>query len=308
MSIPSDVLGCVFDIQRFSIHDGPGIRTNVFLKGCPLSCAWCHNPESWKREPELSYLPTPCIGCGECVKVCPHGAHKVEDGVHTFDRSKCQRCFKCTDACPTEAVSKIGKYMSVSEVLKAVLRDKDFYKNDGGMTVSGGEPFYNMEFLTALVVAAKEAGLHVCVETSGAARTEDMISLIPYIDLFLFDCKLATGEEHKRYIGNDGTHMRDNLLALDAAGAKTVLRCPIIPGVSDNREHFEYILSLSKQLSGLCQIDIEPYHTIGMSKAYSIGDEPHFSCDGFNQTAFKERIKAELMPILQNGTDVKVTI
>lgn len=308
MSTASDIRGIVFDIQRYSIHDGPGIRTNVFLKGCPLSCAWCHNPESWSCHRQLSYVPSTCMGCGECQKVCGAGAHSIKDGMHSFDRLLCVGCLSCADVCPTEALSVIGKEMSVKEALAPVLRDRPFYKNDGGLTVSGGEPFYQPEFLLELIKEAKREGLHVCIETSGAAKLEDMLAAAEYVDLFLYDCKLAPGEKHKQYIGSDGTKMRENLIALDRAGAKTVLRCPIIPNVNDNEEHFEYILSLAGELKNLQEINIEPYHTTGMSKAYSIGEEPKYTCDGFDATAFKKRIKETLMPILADGTKVKVTI
>ncbi len=308
MNTTSDALGTVFDIQRFSIYDGPGIRTTVFLKGCPLSCVWCHNPESLKRCAELSYIAASCIGCGKCVSVCKEGAHKISEQGHTFDRSLCTACLECADACPADALSVIGKRMSAKEVMKTVLRDRLFYKNDGGMTVSGGEPFYQSAFLIELLRKAKPEGIHTCVETSGAAKLEDMLEAMEYVDLFLYDCKLSPGEKHKQYIGSDGIKMHENLLAIDRAGAKTVLRCPIIPNVNDTEQHFMYIASLAKKLSNLQQINIEPYHTIGISKAYSIGESPRYICDSFDAAAFKQRIKDTLMPILSDGTDVKVTI
>ena len=308
MNTQSDKSGVIFDIQRFSIHDGPGIRTTVFLKGCPLSCAWCHNPESWSGEPELSYVPSSCIGCGKCVSVCPCGAHSISEEGHTLDREKCKGCLACADACPADALSVMGSKVSVGEVMKRVLRDKPFYKSDGGITVSGGEPFYQSEFLISLLSEAKKEGLHTCVETSGAAKLDDMLRALPYVDLFLFDCKLAPGEAHKKYIGTDGMKIRSNLEAIDRAGAKIVLRCPIIPGVNDNREHFEYIRELANSLNGVIEIDLEPYHTTGISKNHSIGKAPAFEVSGFDPRAFKQRITEELMPIITLGCTKKVTI
>lgn len=306
MSILSDKKGLVFDIQRFSLHDGPGIRTTVFLKGCPLKCKWCHNPESWENRFELFYHAKTCIGCGECVGACDSGAHLMNSGIHEINREKCIGCFKCADVCPTSALEVIGEEKSVSEVMATVLRDAEFYKSGGGVTVSGGEPFMQSEFLTELLKSAKNAGIHTCVETSGAARIEDMLVAKEYTDIFLFDCKMIPGEKHKEFIGSDGVTMHENLKALDKSGAKIILRCPIIPGVNDNGEHFEYISNLAKSLDNLIEINVQAYHATGIPKARDIGKNDIFEVLNFDAKIFKERIKNELIPLISSDLKVKL--
>ncbi|MBQ6893212.1 MAG: glycyl-radical enzyme activating protein [Clostridia bacterium] len=301
MNTVSDVKGKIFDIQRFCLHDGPGIRTTVFLKGCPLKCAWCHNPESWKKDADLFYHASACICCAECVAVCKSGAHSISDGMHLFDRAKCVNCFACAAACPTGALETVGQEMTVEEVIKTVLRDLPFYKEEGGMTVSGGEPFGQSEFLIKLLSTAKREGLHTCVETSGASHIDNMIAAKEYTDIFLYDLKMMPGEKHKRYIGIDGTALHDNLKQLDKSGARIILRCPIIPNVNDNSEHFSYIACLANSLENLLEVHIQPYHTTGIPKAIDIGKKDIFTVEDFDAKAFKEHIKNNLLPLVSNA-------
>ena len=180
--------GLVFDIQRFSIHDGSGIRTTVFLKGCPLRCVWCHNPESLEKEPEVSFVPAKCIGCGCCFKTCVQGGHVLRDGRHILVRAVCKRCGACAAKCPSQAIEVIGREMTVADVIAEVVRDKPFYETSGGgMTLSGGEPMAQFGFSLALLQAAKVEGLHTCVETSGYGSKKRFLELRHFVDLFLWD-------------------------------------------------------------------------------------------------------------------------
>jgi pyruvate formate lyase activating enzyme len=267
-----EVPGLVFDIQRFSIHDGPGIRTNVFLKGCPLDCAWCHNPESKEVAPEIAWYPDKCTSCGACAEVCPENCHSFGEAGRGFDRKTCNRCGACAAVCVTGALALIGRRVSAEEVLAEVLRDEPFYRNSGGgMTLSGGEPFYQAEFSLALLILAKERGLHTCVETSGAAAFEILRTALAVTDLFLYDVKETNGERHRLFTGVSGCLIQENLEKLDAAGASILLRCPVIPGYNDREEHFREIGRLANRLRNVTGIDLEPYHPLGISKAASIG-------------------------------------
>ena len=276
--------GILFDVQRFCLHDGPGIRTTVFFKGCPLNCAWCHNPESKSPLPELSFHRESCIGCGECKKACTH--------------ENCVHCFACAGACPSGARTKIGYEATVDEVIATALRDRPFYGQAGGVTISGGEPFMQPAFLLAVLEAAKEHGLHTAIETSGAAKESDLLAAAAYTDLFLFDIKGIPGETHRRYVGCDGQSLHDNLRLLDAHGARSVLRCPIVPGVQDNAAHFAYLACLAKELRHVTEIDIEPYHTAGLAKAKDLGRTDIFTVENYDKAAFRGKIEREFLPLL----------
>ena len=269
--------GIVFDIQKFSIHDGPGIRTTVFLKGCPLRCLWCHNPESQSARPELLFSPEKCIGCGYCFKACPNQAHKMKDGLHIIDRSLCVSCGKCTEECYCGANSLAGKTMSVEAVMDEVLKDKPFYVNSGGgMTLSGGEPMNQFEFSRELLRSAKQNGLHTCMETCGFASAEHFLTIVPLVDLFLFDLKETDPLLHHKYTGVLPDRILENLHVIDNAGAKCVLRCPIIPGLNDREDHFRNIGRIAETLSNLSEINIMPYHPLGDSKLARLGREFSF--------------------------------
>lgn len=262
----------VFNIQKFSINDGPGIRTTVFLKGCMLNCIWCHNPESKSAKPQLMFRKDRCIGCGACLKACPRGVHSIgENGEHLINREACIACGKCVEAC-VGALEIAGKEMSVEEILKEVMKDKVFYDNSGGgMTISGGDPLMRPRFTLALLKGAKEKGLHTCIETSGFARWEDIEAMVPYVDLFLWDVKESDSANHKEYTGVPNERILENLHKLDAAGAGIILRCPIIPGYNDREEHLKAIGKLAEELVNVQRVDVEPYHPLGKSKCESLG-------------------------------------
>jgi glycyl-radical enzyme activating protein len=278
---PSDELtGLVFEIQRFAIHDGPGIRTSVFLKGCPLRCLWCHNPEGQSAEPQLFYLPEKCIACRYCEGACRRGNHSFVAGTHLFDRANCAGCGECTRECYARALELSGREMTVSQVLAQALKDRDFYAaSGGGLTLSGGEPMQQFDFALALLKAAHQAGLHTCLETSGCSSTARYLEIRPWVDLFLYDIKETDPARHRQYTGVSNDLILANLLALDAecarsAGAALVLRCPIIPGLNDRADHFAALARLAEQLSHLVEIHILPYHPLGGSKRQRLGLAP----------------------------------
>ena len=276
----------VFDIQRFCVNDGPGIRTTVFLKGCMLRCVWCHNPESQSPRPQLMLHESRCIGCGDCLSACPSSLHqRSSGGEHIIDRSACVACGQCAAAC-TGALELCGKEMTVEEILDEVMRDESFYRNSsGGMTVSGGDPLFCPDFTLSLVKAAKERGLHVCIETSGHAPWETTERLIPFVDLFLWDVKETDAARHKRYTGVSNERILDNLERLDRAGARIVLRCPIIPDHNDRPEHLFALGVLAERLSGVERVDIEPYHPLGQSKHIALGQIDPLKDMSFPETA-----------------------
>lgn len=264
-------MGVIFDIQRFCVSDGPGIRTTVFLKGCPLGCKWCHNPESRSPKTELAFYSEKCVGCGACAAVCPSGCHGFVGG-HTIDRAKCVVCGACAEACAHSALERVGREVGVSEVIEEVLRDRAFYAHSGGgMTISGGEPLFQPEFSLELLRSAKNEDLHCCVETSGfgdGAALEEMVRLV---DLFLFDVKETDPDRHRVLVGRDNETILQNLRRVDRAGGKIVLRCPIIPGCNDRAAHYDAVAALANSLPGVTGVDLMPYHPLGISKAESLG-------------------------------------
>ncbi len=267
-------MGTIFNIQRFCINDGPGIRTTVFIKGCPLNCLWCHNPESKSTRPELFYDRKKCVGCGKCIAACPNGCHTITENGHILDRNNCNKCFACAEVCFAEALEKTGYEISPEEAIDEVLKDAAFYENSGGgLTVSGGEPMAQFDFTYQLLKKAKEKGLHVCMETCGFASSENYRKIAPLVDIFLFDYKITDKDEHKKYTGVSNEKILENLKILDSLGAKTVLRCPIIPTVNDKKEHLLGIAKTANRLQNILGIEIEPYHPLGSGKSDMLGKD-----------------------------------
>lgn len=265
------VYGTIFGIQHFSIHDGPGIRTTVFLKGCPLSCIWCHNPEGISIKRQLSFSQSKCINCGMCFKICPD-IHSMEDNKHLIDRTKCRLCGSCVKGCYGKALEIIGWKATSEEVIQTVLKDKRYYEaSNGGVTFSGGEPMLQPEFLHSMLVKAKEHGIHTVVETSGFIDTGHLKKIAPMVDLFLFDYKESNPQRHKEYTGAENDLILGNLKMLYDAGAGIILRCPVIPGLNDRNDHFAAIAALTVRFPGLYGAEIMAYHRLGTAKNARIG-------------------------------------
>ena len=264
--------GTIFNIQRFAIHDGPGIRTTVFLKGCPLKCFWCHNPESLQREPEIFFQSDKCIGCGWCFNACPQHCHRLENGKHLFYRESCIRCGRCAEKCYAGAIEVIGRTMTVTEVLAEVMRDKLFYDNSGGgMTLSGGEPMQQFEFTRALLKAAKSAGIHNCLDTCGFAPFDNYSQILKDVDILLYDLKSTDSDKHRALTGVPLTSILDNLYRLDETGARIILRCPLIPGFNDDDKHLKKIAVTANKLRHVQEINLLPYHPLGRDKRQYLG-------------------------------------
>ncbi len=266
------VKGMVFNIQRFSVDDGPGIRTTVFLKGCSLRCRWCHNPESIAIYPEIQFWRQRCIGCGKCAGVCPAQAQGSKGSRRVFARDLCRRCGRCTEPCPTGALSLTGKMLSVEDVLDVVEKDRAFYASSkGGVTFSGGEPLLQKDFVQALLMASKRRGLHTAVDTAGNVPWESFAAVLPYVDLFLFDLKVLDDRKHRRFTGAGNRRILANFGMLPKGKVETWVRMPVIPGVNDSLAEAERMADFLQAQGGVGLVELLPCHRLGAGKYESLG-------------------------------------
>ncbi|KPK92413.1 MAG: hypothetical protein AMJ94_05010 [Deltaproteobacteria bacterium SM23_61] len=264
--------GLIFDIQRYSVHDGPGIRTLVFLKGCPLRCLWCSNPEGQETKPELAFRRTLCIGCGACVDVCGSGAILLKDHRVEINRRKCTLCGECTRVCPSEALSMIGRWVTADQILDEVERDRVFYEaSQGGITVSGGEPLMQACFTEALLKACKARGIATAIETSGYASWESMEQVIQHTDSVLYDIKQLDALRHHQFTGFSNQLILENARRIAGSGFPLFIRYPVIPGFNDDPKDMDALFHFTKTLPGVRHLDLLPYHRLGESKYAMLG-------------------------------------
>ncbi len=265
--IDPDLSGRVFDVQRFSIHDGPGIRTVVFLKGCPLRCDWCANPESQLGGPQIAWFESLCAVCGRCAEACPHGAIRIEDGRVSTDRRLCAACGECAVVCARGARRLMGREMTVAEVLAEVGRDAVFFRRSGGgVTFSGGEPLAQAEFVLECLQRCRRWGYHTTVETCGQVRWEDLRAAAEVVDLFLYDLKQIDSARHRELTGQGNELIVDNLERLLESGAAVTVRMPVVPGANDDPES---LMGLAEFVAGhpeIRSVELLPYHPLGRHK------------------------------------------
>jgi pyruvate formate lyase activating enzyme len=266
-----EIKGAIFDIQRYSIHDGPGIRTVVFFKGCPLKCPWCSNPEAQNTSEEIEYSRMDCFLCLCCVDACSERAlTHGEEGIHV-DREKCSLCGKCVEVCLSGGIRQVRKMVTVEEVLQIVEKDRAFYESSGGgITLSGGEPLSQHEFASSLLQASKQRGLHTCIETTGYQQWKHCLQVIRYADTVLFDLKIWNPASHRKIVGVSNEMILKNARKIVELGKELIIRVPLIPGYNDNPENLGGFVGFARQI-GVAEMHLLPYHRLGESKYDRLG-------------------------------------
>ena len=264
--------GLVSNIQRYSLHDGPGIRTTVFLKGCPLSCLWCHNPENGASHTEIMTVESRCVRCGECSDTCPSGLLSDRGTIGQGNGAPCRLCGACVEACPTGARQMVGKRMTVEEVMAEIRKDAIFYEDSGGgVTFSGGEPLAQPAFLQALVESCAACGIRTALDTCGFAPTGRLLAVAAVVDLVLYDIKSADDVRHTRFTGVSNRLILNNLRILGQAHGNIWLRIPVIPGLNDTEEELDAMARLAASVGGVRQINLLPYHRTATAKFQRMG-------------------------------------
>lgn len=265
-------IGFLFDIKRFAVHDGPGIRTTLFLKGCSLKCAWCHNPESHSRHPQLAYYPHKCIHCGQCLSACDQAAHEMNQEKHIFHRDKCIACGACESVCLGNALKLYDQQMTVEETLTLVLADRDFYEqSNGGVTLCGGEPLIQSKFCFELLSALKKEKINTAVDTCGSVEWKNIETVLPVSDLFLYDLKHIDDSKHREYTGSSNHVILDNLQKLSQCDIPIEIRIPIIPGFNSDPQSLDAFGQVLSELSNITAVKILAYHDLARSKYNALG-------------------------------------
>jgi pyruvate formate lyase activating enzyme len=262
-----DLLAVIFNIQRFSIQDGPGIRTTVFFKGCPLRCRWCSNPESQYSFPEIAFSNSLCNKCGHCVEACDVHAVSIKDGVLSINRKICTGCGKCAEVCAPKALKLFGKEMTVEEVFREAVRDKPFYENSrGGITASGGEALLQVDFIVDLFKLCKNTHIHTCLDTCGYVASDAWAKILPHTDLILFDIKHIDPSIHQTHTGKSNQKILQNLKIVADSEVPVIIRIPVIPGINDSSENIRGIARYVANLHRIKEVNLLPYHRFGTNK------------------------------------------
>jgi pyruvate formate lyase activating enzyme len=263
--------GLITNVQRFSIHDGPGIRTTVFFKGCPLRCFWCHNPETLRMQPEVQLFPDRCIGCGACLERCAHGAHVQVNGQRQFQRDLCQACGRCVETCYAEALVMAGRWWTPEELVAELLRDQPFYEQSGGgITLSGGEPLLQQPFSLRVLQMCRQAGLHTAIETAAFCRWESLAELLPWLDLLIMDVKLMDDAQHRAVTGVSNRRILENARRLAETDAPLIVRTPVIPTVNDTPYAICAVATFLRDFPNLLYYELMPFHRLAEGKYRSL--------------------------------------
>lgn len=275
MNKESHIEGVIFRIKRFSVHDGPGIRTTVFLKGCPLNCVWCHSPEGIDQKITIWHNPNVCIGCGKCTLECPESALtliKDRKAYIEIDRNRCNLTGNCVDVCPTGAISYTGSKLKVSEIISEIEKDKTFYDNSGGgVTLSGGEPLYQPQFSAGILKACKGQKIHTAIETSLFSDWETVEMISKYTDLFLIDLKISDPAEHKKYTGKTNSTIRENFRKLAKSGTDIIIRIPMVNKITDTQDNLEKISDFVKEVRSDIRIEKVPFNPLAENNYKKLG-------------------------------------
>jgi pyruvate formate lyase activating enzyme len=299
-----DTKGFVFDIKKYAIHDGPGIRTTVFFKGCPLRCQWCHNPESWRNHPELGLRRGRCVRCGQCLEACTNQAISLVEDQPVTDTGKCNLCGRCVDACLTGAREIIGQEITVGQVMNEVEKDVIFYdQSGGGVTFSGGEPLMQPKFLLALLNQCRAHGVHTAVDTSCYAEPEIVETVSEKTDLFLCDLKHTDSKVHERFTGVENNLILDNIKHLSEAGKKIVLRIPVVPGFNDDQANIEATGKFAESLPGVSKVDILLYNRGGIEKSARLTADAELMQ---TEPPDEEKVKSVAEILNKYGFEVKI--